>query len=123
VDAIAIRQALVNLLENAIKFTPSGGKVTVEFGSFNGGVLLRVRDTGIGIPKTEHKRIFERFFRVDNGLRRETNGAGIGLSLVKHIAASHRARVSVESEVGKYSVFTIQFPKVLPSRRKKQEPS
>jgi two-component system phosphate regulon sensor histidine kinase PhoR len=78
-----------------------------------------VRDTGIGIPKSEHRRIFERFFRVDNGLRRETNGAGIGLSLVKHIAVSHRAKVLVESEVGKYSVFSLRFPKVPVPRQKK----
>jgi signal transduction histidine kinase len=123
VDAIAIRQALVNLMENAIKFTPAGGKVTVVFGASNGAVVLRVRDTGIGIPRAEHKRIFERFFRVDNGLRRETNGAGIGLSLVKHIAQSHRARVTVESEVGKFSIFSIQFPKVHPSRHKKRTDS
>jgi two-component system phosphate regulon sensor histidine kinase PhoR len=119
VDAVAIRQALVNLLENAIKFTPSGGKVTVSFGASEGAVVLRVRDTGIGIPKSEHRRIFERFFRVDNGLRRETNGAGIGLSLVKHIAVSHRAKVLVESEVGKYSVFSLRFPKVPVPRQKK----
>ncbi|HWB02025.1 MAG TPA: ATP-binding protein [Verrucomicrobiales bacterium] len=121
VDAVAIRQALVNLLENAIKFTPAGGKVTVGFVSANGAVGLRVRDTGIGIPSSDQKKIFERFYRVDNGLRRETNGAGIGLSLVKHIAASHRARVSVDSEVGKYSVFTIQFPRVPIPRQKKEK--
>jgi signal transduction histidine kinase len=120
VDAVAIRQALVNLLENAIKFTPSGGKVTIGFGAANGAVVLRVRDTGTGIPKGEHRKIFERFYRVDNGLRRETTGAGIGLSIVKHIALSHGGRVTVESETGKYSVFSIQFPKVHPPPRSKK---
>ncbi len=114
VDAVAIRQALVNLLENAIKFTPSGGRVTVTFGEERGAVHLRVRDTGTGIPRSEHRRIFERFHRVDNGLTRETPGAGIGLSLVEHIVLSHGGTVRVDSEPGKGSTFTIQFPKAPP---------
>jgi signal transduction histidine kinase len=109
VDAVAIRQALVNLLDNAIKFTPSGGTVRVEFSARNRHVTIQVSDTGIGIPASEHTRIFERFHRVDNGLRRETTGAGIGLSIVKHIAEAHGARVTVESEAGRSSVFSIQF--------------
>jgi len=112
VDAVAVRQALVNLLDNAIKFTPSGGTVTVKFSAEDRQVMVFVSDTGIGIPASEHTRIFERFHRVDNGLRRETTGAGIGLSIVKHIVEAHGAKVSVKSEVGKYSVFSIQFSAV-----------
>jgi len=111
VDAVAIRQALVNLLDNAIKFTPSGGTVTVNFSALDRDVLIHVRDTGIGIPPSEHGRIFNRFHRVDNGLRRETTGAGIGLSIVKHIAEAHGARVTVASEAGSGAVFTIHFKK------------
>ena len=110
VDAVAIRQALVNLLDNAIKFTPSGGTVTVQLSALNGAVMLHVRDTGIGIPPGEQRKIFERFYRVDNGLRRETTGAGIGLSIVKHIAEAHGARVTVASEAGNGAVFTLHFP-------------
>ena len=110
VDAVALRQALVNLLDNAVKFTPSGGTVTVKFSAMDRDVLIHVRDTGIGIPPSEHARIFERFHRVDNGLRRETTGAGIGLSIVRHIAEAHGARVTVASELGRGSVFTLHFP-------------
>lgn len=114
VDAVALRQALVNLLDNAIKFTPPGGTVTVGFGQpgQSGQIRLFVKDTGISIPATEQARIFEKFYRVDNGLRRETTGAGIGLSIVRHIAEGHGARVSVESEAGKGAVFTLHFPPV-----------
>ncbi len=113
VDAVALRQALVNLLDNAIKFTPAGGTVTVKFSALDRDVLIHVCDTGIGIPPAEHARIFERFHRVDNGLRRETTGAGIGLSIVKHIAEAHGGRVSVESEAGQGAVFAIHFSKSL----------
>ena len=125
VDTVALRQALLNLLDNAIKFTPAGGTVTVGFGwdgtdttdatqktGTDGAMRLFVKDTGIGIPAVEQARIFEKFYRVDNGLRRETTGAGIGLSIVRHIAEGHGARVGVESEVGKFSVFSFHFPAV-----------
>jgi signal transduction histidine kinase len=116
VDAVAIRQALVNLLDNAIKFTPAGGTVTVGFAvdrsvGSDQSVCLYVRDTGIGIPTSEYARIFDRFHRVDNGLRRETTGAGIGLSIVKHIAEAHGAKVIVASEARQGAVFTIHFQK------------
>lgn len=119
VDAGAMRQALLNLLDNAIKFTPSGGTVTVGMrigdAARREDVCVFVRDTGIGIPAAEQARIFEKFYRVDNGLRRETTGAGIGLSIVKHIAEAHGARVSVVSAGAgeeKFSVFSIQFSMV-----------
>ncbi len=117
VDAVALRQALVNLLDNAIKFTLAGGAVTVTFAMETAGsdgsvrsVILSVSDTGIGIPAGEQGKIFERFYRVDNGLRRETTGAGIGLSLVKHIVEAHGAKVTVASEPGHGSDFTLHFP-------------
>lgn len=116
VDAGAMRQALLNLLDNAVKFTPSGGTVIVGMrmgdAARREGVCIFVRDTGIGIPAAEQARVFEKFYRVDNGLRRETTGAGIGLSIVKHIAEGHGARVSVVSSGAgeeKFSVFSIQF--------------
>ncbi len=111
VDAVALRQALLNLVDNAIKFTPSGGTVTVGISQpgQSGQISIFVKDTGIGIPESEQARIFEKFYRVDNGLRRETTGAGIGLSIVRHIAEAHGARVTVESAAGRGSTFRVEF--------------
>ncbi len=123
VDGRAIQQALVNLIDNAIKHSPQGQIVTVgiegrsEKGETQAGspdnpgqtCNLFVADHGPGIPLEEHEKIFERFYRRGSELRRETQGVGIGLSLVKHIVEAHGGRVLVESEVGKGSRFTIQL--------------
>lgn len=110
VDTGAIQQALVNLLDNAIKFSPRGGKVGVVLSETDGCFVLAVRDEGPGIPQAEQERIFERFYRLGDELRRETQGTGIGLSLVKSIAEAHGGRVTLESAVGKGSVFTLIGP-------------
>jgi two-component system phosphate regulon sensor histidine kinase PhoR len=108
VDPAAIQQALVNLLDNAIKFSPPGGTVTVILTSAAAAWSLAVRDEGPGIPATEHERIFERFHRLGNELCRETQGAGIGLSIVKHIVRAHGGSIEVTSRPGEGSVFSIQ---------------
>jgi len=110
VDALALRQALVNLLDNAIKFTPASGRIELELAEENGAVIIRVSDTGIGIDPHERTRIFERFYRVDNSLTRETTGVGIGLSLVRQIAEAHGASVHVDSDPGHSARFTLRFP-------------
>jgi two-component system sensor histidine kinase SenX3 len=112
VDADAIQQALVNLLDNAIKFSPPGTTVTtlLALDEESRSWRLSVRDEGPGIPKEEQSRIFERFYRPGDELRRETQGTGIGLSLVKSIAEAHRGAITVESEPGKGSNFTLTFP-------------
>ncbi|MFN0127001.1 MAG: sensor histidine kinase [Verrucomicrobiales bacterium] len=112
VDALAIRQALVNLLDNAIKFTPAGGRVELGMAEESGALVFHVSDTGIGIEPRERSRIFERFYRVDNSLTRETTGAGIGLSLVRQIAEAHGARVDVDSDPGRFTRFSLRFPPV-----------
>jgi signal transduction histidine kinase len=112
VDADAIQQALVNLLDNAIKFSPTGTTVTtlLALDEESHSWRLSVRDEGPGIPKEEQSRIFERFYRPGDELRRETQGTGIGLSLVKSIAEAHRGKVIVDSETGHGSTFTLVIP-------------
>lgn len=112
VDSGAIQQALVNLLDNAIKFSPAGSGIGISLSIHDESRNweLRVRDEGVGIPKNEQVRIFERFYRPGDELRRETQGTGIGLSLVKAIAEAHGGAVLVESEPGKGSTFILRIP-------------
>ena len=110
IDGLAIQQALVNLIDNAIKFSPKDSSVTVTLRASEDGWLLSVSDEGPGIAARDHSRVFERFTRLENELRRETQGAGIGLSLVQHVADGHGGRVSLESFPGKGSTFTLHFP-------------
>src|SRR5439155_11941532 len=106
-DGLALRQALLNLLDNAIKHSPEGNTVTVGVewtGIDNGGrpcVLLWVEDHGAGIPAEEHEKIFDRFYRRGSELNRETQGIGIGLTIVKHIVEAHGGRVLVRSALGR----------------------
>ncbi len=115
-DGLAIRQALLNLIDNAIKHSPEGNTVTVsvEWADSDNGekssVLIAVEDNGVGIPPEEHGKIFERFYRRGSELNRETQGVGIGLTIVKHIVESHGGRVLVRSAVGKGSRFTMELP-------------
>ena len=117
-DGPAMQQTLINLIDNAIKHSPAGGKVTVGLeaarhgASQAAGSLLRlwVEDEGPGIPAEEHGRIFERFYRRGSELRRETQGIGIGLTIVQHIVEAHGGRVAVRSAVGQGSRFTIEMP-------------
>lgn len=108
VDPHAIQQAAVNLLDNAVKFSPTGATVEVELASdASDRWSLAIRDHGPGIPRAEHERIFERFHRLGNELRREARGTGIGLSIVKHVAIAHGGMVHLASEPGRGSTFTL----------------
>ncbi|MCP3874377.1 MAG: PAS domain-containing protein [Desulfobacteraceae bacterium] len=109
-DEDKIREVLVNLIANSIKFSPMGGTISISIMQQKGLVVCSISDTGIGIPKNEINHIFEKFFRVDNSDTYEIEGTGLGLSIVKHIMDSHKGGISVDSIIGKGSVFTIYLP-------------
>lgn len=102
--------AIRNLLTNAIRYTPEGGRITVSWRLSGGEGLLSVRDTGIGIPAEHLPRLTERFYRVDLGRSRETGSTGLGLAIVKHVLQRHQARLEIDSRVGVGSTFTLRFP-------------
>lgn len=109
VDQEALVDAVVNLLSNAYKYGGDPCQVTVMATASERRVRISVRDNGQGIARREHKRIFEKFYRVDDRLSRERDGSGLGLAIVDHIVRAHGGRVELESEVGKGSTFTIEL--------------
>jgi heavy metal sensor kinase len=109
-DETLLERLIGNLVDNAVRYTPAGGRVELMLGREDGAVVLSVRDTGIGIPKEAQPRIFDRFFVVDPSRCRESGGAGLGLAIVKQVAELHGARVDLESEPGKGTLFRILFP-------------
>jgi signal transduction histidine kinase len=111
-DPDRLKQVLLNLVTNAIKYTPEGGEVVLSLTAEGGYAFLRVSDSGIGIPKEDLPYIFERFYRVDKAREREVGGAGLGLSIAKWIVEAHHGRIWAESEVGKGSTFTVQLPRL-----------
>jgi heavy metal sensor kinase len=110
-EASRIKQITVNLLDNAIRFTPPAGTVSVRVLNTEDGSILEVRDTGIGIPAAALPRVFDRFFRVDEARCRKDGGAGLGLSIVRSICAGHGAEITVESREGSGSCFRVHFPR------------
>ncbi len=121
VDRQLFMQIFVNLIDNAIKYTPDGGTITVSAeicssketegsNTTSDEIILRVEDTGIGIPMESQPRVFERFYRVDEGRSREMGGTGLGLAIVKHIVLSHNGRIWLESTLGQGSIFYVAVP-------------
>jgi two-component system phosphate regulon sensor histidine kinase PhoR len=110
-DRDQISQALINLLDNAVKYTPEGGTITVLGKDTENEVQVTVQDTGIGIPREDLDRIFERFYRVDRNRSREMGGTGLGLSIVKHIIQGHGGKIRVQSRLEEGSAFTFSLPK------------
>ncbi len=109
-DRARLKQVVVNLLDNAIKYTQRGGRISLSVATAHDEAVFEVSDTGIGIPAEAIPRVFDRFFRVDQARSRELGGAGIGLSIVKAICASHRGVVEVESEEAGGSRFRVRLP-------------
>ncbi|MCK4259954.1 MAG: HAMP domain-containing protein [Halanaerobiales bacterium] len=104
-----LNQVFINLIENGIKYTSEEGKVTVTAKAEGEWVITKVKDTGMGIPEEDIVRIFERFYRVDKGRSRQLGGTGLGLSIVKHIIKAHDGEISVESEIGVGSTFSVKL--------------
>jgi two-component system phosphate regulon sensor histidine kinase PhoR len=109
-DASLLRDVLQNLVDNAIQYTPSGGRICVSARVNSKEMVIEVADTGIGIPLVDQERIFERFYRVDAARSREAGGTGLGLSIAKHIIDAHDGRLWVESTVGEGSRFSFSIP-------------
>ncbi|HDR7318629.1 sensory box histidine kinase PhoR [Bacillus toyonensis] len=110
-DPGRLKQIFINLINNAIVYTPAGGVVSVELAEDKYNAYIKVSDTGIGISKDEIPRIFERFYRVDKARSRNTGGTGLGLSIVKHLVEAHHGTITVDSEVGEGTTFTVVLPK------------
>jgi heavy metal sensor kinase len=111
-DRIRLKQLFRNLLENAVRYTPSGGSISVSAVRQGKTAMIAVRDTGIGIPEEHLPHIFERFYRADKARSRADGGAGLGLSICQHIAEVHGGRIEVESRVGEGSTFSVFLPLV-----------
>ncbi|MGE5841036.1 MAG: two-component system histidine kinase PnpS [Deltaproteobacteria bacterium] len=111
INSSLLGQAVVNLLDNAIKYSEQGKTIWVQTESLPQEILIRVRDEGCGIEKKHQDRLFERFYRVDKARSRKLGGTGLGLSIVKHIMEAHGGRVSVESQPGRGSIFTLHLPR------------
>jgi two-component system phosphate regulon sensor histidine kinase PhoR len=108
-DPQMFRSIFVNLLDNAVKYTPEGGKIMLDIEKESATALFMVRDTGIGIPQKEQSRIFERFYRVDKARSQAVEGTGLGLSIVKHMTELQQAEIWLQSRVNEGSCFYLRF--------------
>jgi two-component system, OmpR family, phosphate regulon sensor histidine kinase PhoR len=119
-DGDKLRQVLINLLDNAVKYSPAGGRIEVAVESRESGVRISVRDEGIGIPHTEQKRIFGKFYRIDPQLSRGVGGTGLGLYIARELLRLMDGRLSVESQEGSGATFIVDLPVALPAPRSVQ---
>lgn len=109
-DEEAVSEAVINLIDNAMKYSKDQKEITLRTGRENNFVYVEVSDKGIGIPEEHHKRIFEKFFRITTGYIHNTKGTGLGLTLVQHIVNAHKGEVNLSSEPGRGSTFRLKFP-------------
>jgi signal transduction histidine kinase len=121
-DRERVHQVLFNLLDNAVRFTPSGGSVTVSADRHDGSVEVRVADTGVGIPAEHLPRLFERFYRADPSRSREDGGTGIGLAIARSVVEAHGGHINAQSEPGVGSVFTFDLPVAPAAKDRRGEP-
>ena len=109
-DAVKLQQVIYNVIDNAIKYTPRGGEVETELFRSGRKAVIRIKDTGIGIPAADLPHIFDRFYRVDKARSRATGGTGLGLSIVKQTVIQHGGNISAQSTEGKGTAFIIELP-------------
>jgi signal transduction histidine kinase len=109
-DKVRLHQAFLNIIDNAVKYTPSGGAVTVALRKIDETALVSVTDTGVGIPDGDQELIFDRFYRVDKSRSGEVGGHGLGLSIVRWVVEAHRGKIKVTSQLGKGSIFFVWLP-------------
>jgi len=109
-DKVKLRQLFTNILENAVRYTPADGKISISLLEKESNAVVSISDTGIGIPPEHLPHIFERFYRVDKARARADGGVGLGLAIAKIIAESHKGKIQVESEVGKGTTFIVSIP-------------
>jgi signal transduction histidine kinase len=109
-DKVKLRQLFINILENAVRYTPTAGHISVSLVKQESNAVVSISDTGIGIPPEHLPHIFERFYRVDKARARADGGVGLGLAIAKIITESHKGKIEVESELGKGTTFRISIP-------------
>lgn len=109
-DKDGIEQVILNIISNSIKYTPSNGEIDIFAKEVDDGILVRIKDNGMGIPEKDMERIFERFYRVDKARSRELGGTGLGLSIAKQIIESHDGKIHLESEFNKGTIVDIILP-------------
>ena len=114
-DVYRLKQVFINIISNAVLYSPNDGKVTVYLEESPKKVIVHVKDTGMGIENTEIPRIFERFYRVNKARDRNSGGTGLGLAIVKHLMEAHKGKVTVKSEFGKGTIFSIELLKKFPN--------
>ena len=113
-DIYRLKQVFINLISNAVSYTPNGGSITITIEEKAKKVMIHVQDTGMGIEEAEIPRIFERFYRVNKARDRNSGGTGLGLAIVKHLMEAHKGKVTVKSKVGQGSIFSIELLKKFP---------
>jgi two-component system phosphate regulon sensor histidine kinase PhoR len=109
-DKDRLTQILVNVIDNAVKFTPEDGSIFIDAGQKDNYIVLTITDTGIGIPKEEVQRLGERFYRVERSRSRDLGGTGLGLSIVKHLMIAHGGKMEIESQLGRGTKVSLFFP-------------
>jgi len=110
-DRAKIEQVFVNLIDNAIKYTPEGGRIEIRIQDQDDTVSVVVEDNGIGIPREDQERVFERFYRVDKARSRQLGGTGLGLGIAKHIVLAHKGTIRIESQVNKGTRVFVALPR------------